>query len=113
MEAFNELQRESASPENAVRLSNAVGEFDVTALLPEVRVPTLVLHARGDSVIPFDEGRRLAVGIPGARFVPLDGKNHILLEDDPGWPTFLAEVREFLSRVERHDAPRSDAAAPA
>jgi pimeloyl-ACP methyl ester carboxylesterase/DNA-binding SARP family transcriptional activator len=112
MEAFNELQRESASPENAVRLSNAVGEFDVTALLPRVRVPTLVLHARDDAVVPFDEGRRLAVGIPGARFVPLDGRNHILLEDDPGWPTFLAEVRAFLSRVERHDAPRPDAAAP-
>lgn len=113
MEAFNELQRQSASPENAVRISNAVGEFDVAALLPRVRVPTLVIHARDDAVVPFAEGRRLAVGIPGARFVPLDGRNHILLEEDPGWPTFLAEVRAFLSQVERHDAPQPGAAAPA
>jgi pimeloyl-ACP methyl ester carboxylesterase len=113
MEAFNELQRESASAENAVRLSNAVGEFDVTALLPRVRVPTLVLHARDDAVVPFEEGRRIAAGIPGARFVPLDGRNHILLEADPGWPTFLAEVRAFLSCVEQNDAPQPDAAAPA
>jgi DNA-binding SARP family transcriptional activator/pimeloyl-ACP methyl ester carboxylesterase len=114
MEAFNELQRESASPENAVRLSNAVGEFDVTALLPYVRVPTLVLHARDDAVVPFAEGRRIAVGIPGARFVPLEGRNHILLQEDTGWPAFLAEVRAFLARVERHDAPQPDTpAAPA
>jgi pimeloyl-ACP methyl ester carboxylesterase/DNA-binding SARP family transcriptional activator len=101
MEAFNELQRECASPENAMRLSNAAGDFDVTALLPHVRAPTLVLHARDDAVVPFDEGRRLAVGIPGARFVPLDAKNHILLEEDAAWPAFLTEVREFLSAVER------------
>jgi len=85
----------------------------VAALLPRVRVPTLVIHARDDAVVPFAEGRRLAVGIPGARFVPLDGRNHILLEEDPGWPTFLAEVRAFLSQVERHDAPQPGAAAPA
>ncbi|HET7754822.1 MAG TPA: alpha/beta hydrolase [Anaeromyxobacteraceae bacterium] len=104
MQAFNELQRESASPENAVRLSEAVGEFDVSSLLPRVRVPTLVLHARGDAVIPFEQGRRLAAGIPGARFVPVDGTNHILLEHEPAWPTFLREVRAFLASVARDEA---------
>jgi pimeloyl-ACP methyl ester carboxylesterase len=113
MEAFNELQRQSASPENAVRLTDAVGELDVSALLPRVSVPTLVLHVRDDAVVPFEEGRRLAVGIPGARFVPLDGRNHILLEEDPGWPTFLAEVRAFLSRVEQDERSLREAAPPA
>lgn len=104
MQAFNELQRESASPENAVRLSEAVGEFDVTSLLSRVQVPSIVLHARGDAVIPFEQGRRLAAGIPGARFVPLDGTNHILLEHEPAWPTFLREVRAFLASVAPDEA---------
>ncbi len=100
MQAFNQLQRESASPENAVRLARAGGEIDVSALLPRVRVPTLVLHVRDDAVVPFDQGRRLAISIPGARFVPMDGCNHILLEHEPAWSTFLSEVRGFLSRTE-------------
>lgn len=97
MQAFNELQRESASPENAVRLGHAFGAIDVTGLLPRVRVPTLVLHVRDDAVVPFAQGRRLAMTIPGARFVPLEGRNHILLEHEPAWARFLEEVRAFLS----------------
>jgi pimeloyl-ACP methyl ester carboxylesterase len=56
-----------------------------------------VLHCTGDEVVPFEEGRRLAMGIPGARFVPLEGRNHILLESEPAWGRFLAEVRTFLA----------------
>ncbi|MCW8085028.1 alpha/beta fold hydrolase [Sabulicella glaciei] len=93
---FNELQRVSASPENAFRLHEVFGQVQIEALLPRVRVPTLVLHCVGDSVVPFEEGRRLARGIPGARFVQLEGRNHILLEEEPAWERFLAEVRPFL-----------------
>jgi pimeloyl-ACP methyl ester carboxylesterase len=56
-----------------------------------------VLHPRQDSLIPFKEGRKLATLIPGAQFVPLDGKNHILLEDEPAWQKFVAAFRSFLS----------------
>ena len=70
--------------------------MDVTELARQVRVPTLVLHARGDARVPFDEGRRLAALIPGARFVPLDSDNHVLLDSEPAWPHFLAELRGFL-----------------
>jgi pimeloyl-ACP methyl ester carboxylesterase/DNA-binding winged helix-turn-helix (wHTH) protein len=94
---FNDLQRLTASPENAVRLRNTVDTIDVTALLPQVRTPTLVLHIRDDAVQPFDEGRRLAAGIPGARFVALEGRNHCLLPGDPGWARFHDEVRAFLT----------------
>jgi len=94
--SFNELQRKSASPDNAANIMRAVVEFDVDALLPRVRVPTLVLHCRGDAVQPFDEGRRMAAGIPGARFVPLEGRNHLLLDGEPAWVRFLEEVRAFL-----------------
>jgi DNA-binding NarL/FixJ family response regulator len=59
-------------------------------------VPTLVLHSRGDARVPFDEGRRLAALIPGARFVTLDSDNHVLLESEPAWRDFLAELRNFI-----------------
>jgi pimeloyl-ACP methyl ester carboxylesterase len=94
---FNELQRISTSPENAVRYRVATGNFDVRALLSQVTVPTLVMHARDDGVVPFDQGRRLAAGIPGARFVSLSSRNHLILEDEPAFPRFLQELRAFLA----------------
>lgn len=94
----NELQRISASPENAVRIRSAFGDIDVSALLPQVRVPTLVLHCRNDAIAPFEQGRALATGIPGARFVALEGRNHLLLEHEPAWPRFLTELETFLSQ---------------
>jgi class 3 adenylate cyclase len=96
MRWFNDLERISASPDNAVRFMTEFGNIDVDDLLPLVRVPTLVVHARGDLRCPFDEGRRMAASIPGARFVPLEGENHLLLPDEPAWPVFLREVRGFL-----------------
>ena len=74
----------------------SVNAFDVDDLLHQVKVPTLVLHCRGDSAQPFEEGRRLAAGIPGARFVALEGRSHMILEDEPAWARFLDEVRAFL-----------------
>jgi DNA-binding SARP family transcriptional activator/pimeloyl-ACP methyl ester carboxylesterase len=111
-QAFDDMQRESASPENAVRLGHAFGDIDVTSLLPRVRVPTLVLHARDDAVIPFAQGRHLAASIRGARFVPLEGRNHILLEHEPAWARFLEEIRAFLSVRAGSEPPGPPAAAP-
>ena len=93
---WNELERLTASPENAARILEAFHDVDVTDLARKLRVPTLVLHARGDARVPFDEGRQLAALIPGARFVPLDSDNHVLLDSEPAWPRFLAELRGFL-----------------
>ncbi len=98
MQWFNDLQRVTTSPENAVRIRQAVDEIDVGDLLARVSVPTLVLHCRDDAVQPFEEGRRLAAGIKGARFVALEGRNHLILESDPAWSRFLDEVRDFLRR---------------
>jgi serine/threonine protein kinase len=112
MQWFNELQRVSTSPENAARLFTAFGHIDVTDLLSQVRVPTLVLHCRSEAVVPFDEGRRLASLIPGARFVALEGQNHLLLEHEPAWGSFLSEVRRFLGTArEVSDATRIRSAA--
>ena len=94
---FNELQRISTSPDDAVRNRVATGNFDVSTLLAQVSVPTLVMHARDEAVVPFDQGRRLAAGIPGARLVPLASRNHLILEDEPAFPRFLEEMRAFLA----------------
>ena len=104
VEWFNELQRVSASPENAARMQRVLSQIDVRDLLQEVTTPTLVLHAREDQVVPFNAGEELARGIPGAMFVPLEGENHILLETDPGWPVFAKAVSEFLD-AEGEPAP--------
>ena len=94
---FNELQRLTTSPEIAARISAVNNNVDITEYLPQVSVPTLVLHCRDDAVVPFEEGRRLAAMIPGARFVALEGRNHLILEDKPAWPLFIDEVRAFLA----------------
>jgi DNA-binding NarL/FixJ family response regulator len=70
--------------------------IDVTAIAPEVSCPTLVLHPNRDARVSFDEGRLVASLIPGARFVPLESRNHLLLEDEPAWQHWLEEVRAFL-----------------
>jgi class 3 adenylate cyclase/pimeloyl-ACP methyl ester carboxylesterase len=93
---FNELQRISSSPADAARNVVANGEADVTALLSQVRVPTLVLHARHDARVPFELGRRMAAGIPGARFVPLESPNHVMLEGEPALARFLEELKAFI-----------------
>jgi pimeloyl-ACP methyl ester carboxylesterase/DNA-binding winged helix-turn-helix (wHTH) protein len=93
---FNDLQRMTTSPDNAARMMDAIANTDVTSLLPQIRVPTLVLHCRNDARVPFEEGRRMAAGTTGARFVALEGRNHVVLETDPGWGRFLDEIREFL-----------------
>jgi len=92
---FNELQRVSCSPLNALRFDNTFASIDIAQLLPKVSVPTLILHTRNDGVVPFEEGRLMASQIPGARFVSFEGRNHILLETEPAWHTFLGEVRSF------------------
>lgn len=97
MRCFNQLQRISTSPENAARLLRAFGDIDVLDKLPRVRAPTLVAHVRGDARITYDNGRQLAAGIPGARFLTLEGQNHLILEQEPAWPRFLAEVQAFLA----------------
>ena len=94
---FNELQRISTTPEDAARNLIATGDTDVSALLAQVSVPTLVMHSRDDARVPFDQGRRVAAGIPGARFVPLPSRNHLILEDEPAFPKFLQEIRAFLA----------------
>jgi pimeloyl-ACP methyl ester carboxylesterase/DNA-binding CsgD family transcriptional regulator len=96
MQWFDDLQRVTTEPETAVRIRHARNHDDVTRAATEVASPTLVVHAREDALAPFSEGRMLATLIPGARFVPLESPNHILLADEPAWQQFRAELHAFL-----------------
>lgn len=92
---FNELCRKTTSPDAAAPLLEARSHVDVSGLLAQVTVPTLVLHARNDAVTPISEGKRLAAGIPNAQFVELDSRNHVLLEHEPAWKRFCDAVVDF------------------
>jgi DNA-binding CsgD family transcriptional regulator len=93
---WNELQRATISPANAARFMRATSEMDVTELARRVSCPTLVTHSKSEMRVPFEEGRRLAGLIPGARFLPIESRNHVLLEHEPAWTQWLAAVRDFL-----------------
>jgi pimeloyl-ACP methyl ester carboxylesterase len=95
-DSFNELQRRTTSPECAGRYFDVVGDFDITDLLSEVKAPTLVMHVRGDLIVPIDAGRQLAAGIPGARFIAFQGQNHLFLENEPASDRFFEEIKLFL-----------------
>lgn len=109
MRWFDEAQRTPTSGEMAARIMEARGRIDVSRLAPSVTVPTLVAHARHDATVPFEQGRRLATLIPGARFTSLEGQNHILLADEPAWPRFFEAIDEFMAAVE-HAAGRAPSA---
>jgi pimeloyl-ACP methyl ester carboxylesterase len=95
---FNDLQRKTTSPEIAARYLEVVGNFDVRELLPRVQVPTLVMHVRDDVIVPIDAGRKMAAGIPGARFIAIPGRNHLFLKQEAAAARFFEEINLFLSK---------------
>ena len=98
IDSLVDLQRRTTSPDNAVALRMAVDRFDVSDQLERVAAPTLVIHAQHDSVQPLDQGRQLASRIPGAEFVLLDSRNHILLPEEKDWPLLFDRLERFLLR---------------
>jgi pimeloyl-ACP methyl ester carboxylesterase/DNA-binding CsgD family transcriptional regulator len=96
---FNELCASTTSAATGAALMAARGHVDARDALPQVRAPTLVLHALGDQVVPLAQGRILAQEIPGASFVQLDSRNHVLLEHEPAWRQFQSAVLEFTGKT--------------
>lgn len=94
---FSDLSRVSTTGEIAARILNTMQRMDVRELAPKVRVPTIVIHARGDARIPFEEGRLAASLIPGAQLVTLETDNHILMPSDPAWRPFFEALEAFLA----------------
>ncbi len=105
---FNELERISTSPTNAARFMREFDHIDVVHHLAEVRCPTLVLHSTRDVRVPFAEGRLIASAIPGARFVPIDSGNHLIVGHEPGWAHWLDEVQRFLAEAAPSRTPAFD-----
>lgn len=96
LRASAEVQRMAMTGDVAVRTRIASQDIDVTALLPKITAPTLILHSRYDNAVPFEEGLRLAEGIPNARFVALESENHCPMPNEPAWAHFIAEISAFL-----------------
>lgn len=103
---FNDLCRRTTSGEIAAQLLRMRARLDITDLLEQVRVPTLVIHAREDNIVPITEGRLLASAIPDAQFVELESKNHVLLADEPAWRRFQEAVLAFLGRSTAREQDR-------
>ncbi|MCC7123644.1 MAG: alpha/beta fold hydrolase [Acidobacteria bacterium] len=93
---FNDLCLKTTRGDVVSALLEARAVIDIEDALPQIRVPTLVVHARHDEVIPIAEGRLLAAAIPNAEFVELDSRNHILLAHEPAWARFRDAVESFL-----------------
>ena len=89
------LQRGSTDGETAATMAAARSDIDVTEAAASIKVPTLILHLRDDQAVSFDAGRELASLIPDARFVVLEGRNHVILDQDSAWPRFVHELVEF------------------
>lgn len=103
---WGDLERMTATAEVAAQLLSEMQGIDVLHLAAQLRVPTLIAHCRGDMRIPFEQGCKLAAAIPGARFVPLESKNHVLLSGEPAWEVFQSELAAFLGQ-DRPSLPRA------
>jgi pimeloyl-ACP methyl ester carboxylesterase/DNA-binding CsgD family transcriptional regulator len=108
MRWFDDLQRVSTSPQNAVASRLGRQAVNVEGELPQITAPTLILQATGDRATTFQNAIDVAGQIPDARLVELDSANHILLADEPAWATFVNEVRTFLA-ADRWPQARSTA----
>jgi len=100
--AFNDMMPLTSSAKNAARIFLTNGEIDVTDEARRVRCPTLVVHGTGDLRIPFEEGRRVAGLIPGAQFVSLETRNHLMTPGDPAWQQLLDAMVEFYPPAMGH-----------
>jgi DNA-binding winged helix-turn-helix (wHTH) protein/alpha-beta hydrolase superfamily lysophospholipase len=94
---FVQFQRQTTSPDNAVRFLEAFADIDVSALAPQVSCPTLVLHSRDDVRVPADQAVELATLIPDSQLAMLDSPNHLLSATEPAWNEFLGRIDAFLS----------------
>lgn len=103
-----ELERRSTTTEMAVHLWKAFHRVDIRDVAPNVRAPALVFHVKNDAMVPFEEGCHLAELIPNARFVPLEGENHILRSDEPAWEQFVSELQSFLGQSDERPLLRED-----
>ena len=95
-QSFQDLVHQTTSLANNDAMRRTFSRIDVQEIVPKIRCPALVLHSRGNAVIPFEQGRSVAGLIPGPRFVPLESRNHVLLDTEPAWQQFIEALDDFL-----------------
>ncbi|NVN51910.1 alpha/beta fold hydrolase [Mycolicibacterium hippocampi] len=95
--AFDQLQRRTTSPENAVRFLEEFARIDIRDQAGRVACPTLILHSRDDHRVPMRYGEELAALIPDSHLVALSSNNHLLTATEPAWRVFCDEVEAFLA----------------
>jgi pimeloyl-ACP methyl ester carboxylesterase len=95
-QSLNEMQRVAATPEMAERFLRVSAGINVTPELAKIKTPTLVLHVTGDLRSPFSFAGEIAAGIPGARLVPLESRNHLVHADEPAYRVMSDAIADFL-----------------
>lgn len=110
MDCFNRMLQLCVVPTTSARLVEVYGRIDVTACLPRIACPTLVLHPRGSQPVPLAAAREMAVGIPKARFVALESGNHVVLGDEPAFAQAMQEIDHFAAGLESTHLPAAAAA---
>jgi class 3 adenylate cyclase len=100
--------RLGASPSAAAAAVRMAAESDIAAILPAIRVPTLVLHRSGDRLVPVNNGRYLGAHIPGAQYIELAGDDHLPWVGE--YETIVLPIESFLGDVDRDDASEPDRA---
>jgi pimeloyl-ACP methyl ester carboxylesterase len=96
MDSFNNIMKVTTSAKNAARISMVNDQINVTEMLSKLEIPTIIFHCTEDARVPFSEGKFLAANIKNSKFIPINSKNHILLENEEGWNVFKKEVSNFL-----------------
>lgn len=96
MNSFNNVMKVSTSAKNAVKIISANDQIDVSELLPKLNIPTIIFHIKNDARVPISESKFMAANIKNSKFVPLNGNNHVILDNDEGWPIFQKELKNFL-----------------
>lgn len=94
---FNDMQRNSATPDAASRFLAGIGEIDVRDVARKVEVPTLVLHRKGDMAIPVQYGKDCAAELQNARLILLDGNNHWMVSDQEDLDKIIGLIEDFTS----------------
>ena len=96
---FNQFQKACAPAENIARLRELYDNIDVSGFLPDINIPTLVIHSIGDVIAPLKEGKLIASRIPGARLITLDSNSHMVFEEEPGFSRFKDAVNDFMESL--------------
>ncbi|MEM9139916.1 MAG: alpha/beta fold hydrolase [Pseudomonadota bacterium] len=95
---FADLMKIMISPDNMARYRDIVDHLDVRAILSKVEAPCLVLHGRNEKMQPVEQGRKMAAGLPDARFIAYDTRSHVFIDRDACWPQARQDILEFLAR---------------